>query len=178
MNPSRFLTALSLCVGPLVSALEPEPPKPPLTREQTVYVPFDKLEEVFGNEEHGVFLPYREFLEMWNKLNLPEQLKKTEPPVEGVLAAAEYRGRVVGEVAEIKARLSFEALKDGWSKLALGSGELSIAEAKTTAVLNYADGGHEILFPKKGSYELEATIFGRISRELGRSTLVLKLPRT
>ena len=71
---------------------------------------------------------------MWNKLNLPEQLKKTEPPVEGVLAAANYAGRVTGDVAEIKARLSFEALKDGWSKLALGAGELGIAEAKTTAV--------------------------------------------
>ena len=53
----------------------------------------------------GVFLPYREFLEMWNKLNLPEKLKTKEPPVEGVLAAANYTGKVTGDVAEIKARL-------------------------------------------------------------------------
>ena len=39
-------------------------------------MPFEKLEDVFGKEERGVFLPYREFLEMWNKLNLPEKLKK------------------------------------------------------------------------------------------------------
>jgi hypothetical protein len=45
-------------------------------------------------------------------------------------------------------------------------------------VLNFADGGYEVLFPNKGSYELEATIFGRIARETGRSALRLKLPRT
>ena len=154
-----------------------EPPKT-ITKEQTIYVPFEKLEDVFGKEERGVFLPYREFLEMWNRLNLPEKLKKTEPPVEGVLAAANYVGKVTGDVAEIKAKLSFEALKEGWSKLALGAGELSIAEAKSTAVLNFADGGYEVLFPAKGSYEIEATIFGRVVRETGRSTLRLKLPRT
>ncbi|MEA3213468.1 MAG: hypothetical protein QOE70_6525 [Chthoniobacter sp.] len=177
MNTSRFVVLLACLLSPLLSALEPEPPKS-TTKEQTIFVPFEKLEEVFGKDDRGVFLPYREFLEMWNKLNLPEKLKTTEPPVEGVLAAASYTGRVTGEVAEIKAKLTFEALKDGWSTLALGAGELSIAEAKTTAVLNFSDSGYEVLFPKKGSYELEATIFGRITRDLGRSTLQLKLPRT
>ena len=156
----------------------PAEPAKTITKEQTIYVPFEKLEDVFGKEERGVFLPYREFLEMWNRLNLPEKLKKTEPPVEGVLAAANYVGKVTGDVAEIKAKLSFEALKEGWSKLALGAGELSIAEAKSSAVLNFADGGYEVLFPAKGSYEIEAVIFGRVVRETGRSTLRLKLPRT
>jgi hypothetical protein len=45
-------------------------------------------------------------------------------------------------------------------------------------VLNFADGGYEVLFPSKGSYEIEATLYGRIARETGRSTLRLKLPRT
>jgi hypothetical protein len=187
MNIPRFATILWLVFGSLALAQEPvavpAPAPPPealktVTKEQTVFVPFEKLEEVFENQERGVFLPYREFLEMWNKLNLPENLKAKEPPVEGVLAAANYAGKVTGDVAEIKARLSFEALKEGWSKLPLGAGELSIAEAKSTAVLNFADGGYEVLFPKKGSYALEATIFGRIAREAGRSTLALKLPRT
>ena len=68
-----------------------EPPKT-ITKEQTIYVPFEKLEQVFEKQGRGVFLPYREFLEMWNKLNLPEKLKNTEPPVEGVLAGRELRG--------------------------------------------------------------------------------------
>ncbi len=181
MNTSRFAIIFGLILGSLVSAQEPAaPPEAPktVTKEQTIYVPFDNLEEVFEKQERGVFLPYREFLEMWNKLNLPEKLKTKEPPVQGVLAGANYAGKVTGEVAEIKAKLSFEALKEGWSKLPLGTGDLSIAESKSTAVLNFADGGYEVLFPAKGSYQLDATIFGRITREAGRSMLHLKLPRT
>ncbi len=194
MKTSRFVAMLWLLLASLAFSQEPVPPlslplplptpAPPvvppktITKEQTIYVPFEKLEQVFENQERGVFLPYREFLEMWNKLNLPEKLKTKEPPVDGVLAAANYAGKVTGDVAEIKAKLNFEALKEGWSKLALGAGGVSIAESKSTAVLNFADDGYEVLFPEKGSYELDATIFGRIARETGRSTLQLKLPRT
>jgi hypothetical protein len=157
-------------------APSPEPPKV-IAKETTIYVPFEKLEEVFEGQEQGVFLPYREFLEMWNKVNLPEKLRKSDPPVEGVLAGAKYSGAVNGDVAEIKAALAFEALKDGWSSLKLGA-ELAIAEAKTTGLLNAADGGHEIIFQNKGAYTLDATIHGRVVRDKGRATLSLKLPRT
>lgn len=158
-------------------AMPPTPPKV-ITKEHTIFVPFEKLEEVFEGQEQGVFLPYREFLEMWNKLNLPESLKNTEPPVDGVLAGAKYAGAVTGDVAEIKATLNFEALKEGWSSLALGTGDLGLAEAKTTALLHAGEEGHEIIFPKKGAYTLEATVFGRVSRDKGRATLSLKLPKT
>ena len=58
---------------------------------------------------------------MWNKLNLPEKLKKTEPPVDGVVAGATYSGKVEGDLAEIKAKVNFEALKEGWSQIPLGA---------------------------------------------------------
>ncbi len=187
MKFAQFLTTLWLAFASLVTAQEAAPPVAPppgtpppkvITRENTIYVPFEKLEEVFEGQEQGVFLPYREFLEMWNKLNLPDKLKKTEPPVDGVLAGAKYAGTVIGDVAEIKATLNFEALKEGWSSLKLGTGDLGLAEAKTTALLNAAADGHEIIFPNKGAYTLEATVFGRVSRDKGRATLTLKLPKT
>jgi len=143
-----------------------------------VYVPFEKLEEVFENQERGVFLPYREFLELWNKLQLPEKLKHTEPPVEGVLGSAQYEGRVEGDAAVLTAKLSFEALKEGWSRVIIGAGELSVASVSSAALLHFANGGYEVLFPQKGSYQLEATIYGRVMRDAGRSSLKLKLPKT
>ena len=187
MKIAPFLAALWLTLGAWAPAQNPASPAPPgpapeppkvITKENTVYVPFEKLEEVFEGQEQGVFLPYREFLEMWNKLNLPEKLKKSEPPVDGVLAGAKYSGAVTGDVAEIKATLNFEALKEGWSSLKLGTGDLALTEAKTTALLNAADDGHEIIFRNKGSYTLEATIYGRVARDKGHATLALKLPKT
>ncbi len=156
----------------------PPPPAQTITREQTVYVPFSDLEQVFEKQERGVFLPYREFLEMWNKLNLPAELKKKEPPVEGVLAGANYTGKIEGDVATINAKLNFEALKDGWAKLELGAPQLSIAHANSEAILSYGDKGYEMLFPAKGSYTLDAVILGRVTREPGASSLHLQLPKT
>lgn len=181
MKTAKFLAALwlSLVALPLAQSQNPSAPAPKtVTKESTIYVPFEKLEDVFAEQEQGVFLPYREFLEMWNKLNLPENIKKVEPPVEGVLAGAQYTGRVTGGVAEIKAKMNFEALKEGWSSLQLGTGDLALAETKTTAFLSAGDTGHEIIFPNKGSYNLEATIFGRVDVEKGISTLTLRLPKT
>ena len=148
------------------------------TKEQTVYVPFDKLEQVFENEGRGVFLPYREFLDLWNKLKLPEDLKKKEPPVDGVLAAAHYTGRVEGDAASISAKLDLEALKEGWSTLKLGEGDWNLTEVKSTATLNRSGNGYDVIFPNKGKYELQMTIFGKIKREAGRNSLHLNLPRT
>lgn len=173
--PAFILTAFAQ-EPPPVPPVTPAPPKV-ITTERSIFVPFERLEEVFAGQEQGVFLPYREFLEMWSKVNLPEKLKKTEPPVDGVVGGASYVGKVDGDLAEIKAKVSFEALKDGWSQIPLGAG-LALAEAKTTAILNATDAGQMIIFPKKGSFTLEATVFGKITRDKGRATLPLKLPRT
>lgn len=171
-----------LAQEPAPAAAKPAAPaaEPPriVTKEQTIFVPFEKLEEVFGKQDQGIFLPYREFLEMWNKVNLPETLKKKEPPVEGVLAGAAYVGKVEGDVATIQAKLTFEALKQGWSKLAIGAPGLPIAQAKSTAILSAAAGGYEVLFPDKGSYVMDATLYGKVNREPGMNTLHLQLPKT
>lgn len=153
-----------------------EPPRT-ITRERAIFVPFEKIEDAFAGQEQGVFLPYREFLEMWNRVNLPEKIWKVEPPVDGVVAGASYSGKVTGDLAEIRARVSFEALKDGWSQLPLGKG-LALADAKTSALLNATDAGQMVIFPNKGSYTLEATLHGRVVREKGRASLALRLPRT
>jgi hypothetical protein len=149
-----------------------------ITKEQKIYVPFEKLEQVFKGQEQGVFLPYREFLDMWNKLNVPAAAAAKEPPVQGVLASAHYTGKVTGDVATLKGTLAFEALKKGWSKLKLGAAGLALSEARTTATLSATEDGYDILFPDKGSYALDATILGKITREAGRSTLELPLPKT
>lgn len=162
----------------LTTPAETTQPTRVITKEQKIYVPFEKLEQVFKGQEQGVFLPYREFLDMWNKLNLPAAVAAKEPPVHGVLASAHYTGKVTGDVATIQGKMAFEALKKGWSKLKLGAAGLALSEAKSTATLSAADDGYEILFPEKGAYTLDATILGKVKREAGRSTLELPLPKT
>src|ERR1700677_4801313 len=123
--PYNIMKKSLLCSLPLLllspfflSAQSPSPTPAPTTVEK-VYLPYDKLEEIFDKEGQGVFLPYREFIDMWNKVNMAEVIKKSEPPVDGILASAHYTGKVSGEVVTIDAKLNFESLKEGWSALSL-----------------------------------------------------------
>ena len=172
-------TALCFSIILLARIAVAQTPSPtPVKQERSIYLPYEKLEQIFEKEGRGVFLPYKEFLEMWNKLNLPDAAKKSDPPVNGILASAHYTGKVSGDVVTLQAKLDFEALKEGWSALSLGTSELNVSEAKTTASLNYADGGYQIIFPNKGRYALDMTLLGRISKDAGRNNLRLNLPRT
>ena len=159
----------------------------PAPIERTVYTPYEKLEQVFEKEDRGVFLPYREFLDLWNKLNLPADLKKNPPPVDGVLASARYTGHLEGDAALFDARLQFEALKDGWSKVSLGGADLNIAEVRPAPgaapsqagpILHLAGDGYEAILPARGSYPVALTVLGKVTRDAGRATLALHLPRT
>jgi hypothetical protein len=60
-----------------------------IIREKTLYVPYEKLEDIFEKEGRGVFLPYREFLELWQAtLPKPPEPEPDEPPSDAVIRAA------------------------------------------------------------------------------------------
>ena len=178
MKKSLLLRLPLLLLFPgLVSAQSPTPSPTPGT-ERSIYLPYDKLEQVFEKEGRGVFLPYREFIDMWNRVNMAEVIKKSPPPVDGILASAHYSGKVTGEIVSIDAKLDFESLKEGWSALSLGTSNLNVADAKTNASLDYADNGYQVIFPNKGKYDLDMTIYGKVTTDAGRSSLKLSLPRT
>ncbi len=98
--------------------------------------------------------------------------------MDGVLSSAKYSGKVEGDVVSLDAKLEMEALKDGWSVLKLGAPGLNIADAKTTANLNVADNEYQVIFPAKGKYTLDMTVLGKITRDAGKSSVTLALPRT
>ena len=62
LKTSRLALIPGLAIASLAGAQDVPPVEPPKTiaREQIIYVPFEKFEQVFENQEHGVFLPYRE----------------------------------------------------------------------------------------------------------------------
>ena len=172
----QCLPLLLLFTG-FVSAQSPSP-TPAASPVQRVYIPYDKLEDIFGKDNQGIFLPYGEFINMWNKVNMTEAVKKTQPPVDGILASAHYSGKVTDEVVTMDAKLSFESLKEGWSSLQLGTSNLNVADAKTNATLSYSDDGYRVIFPDKGKYDLDMTIYGKVTKDEGRNSVKLSLPRT
>jgi hypothetical protein len=152
---------------------------PTIERERTVYVPFDELEKVFKDGGKGVFLPYREFLDLWNELTLKRETEDKPPPADAVLAKAEYTGRVEGESLILDAKITVESFKKGWVLLPLvNQGAPGIGEAETgKAVLRSRVDGADVLLPEKGVYELALKIYAPIIRREGKSSVSLNLPR-
>ncbi len=151
---------------------------PTIERERTVYVPFEDLEKVFKDGGKGVFLPYREFLDLWNELTLKREKDDKPPPADAVLARAEYTGRVEGESLILDAKITVESFKKGWVLLPLVGNAPAIGEAETgKAVLRMKDGGADVLLPEKGSYELALKIYAPIKRADGKNRVTLNLPR-
>lgn len=148
-------------------------------RERRIYVPFEELENVFQEGGRGVFLPYREFLELWNELTIQRDEGEDEPPVDAVLARAEYTGRVEGESLILEGVLNVESFKKGHTLLPLVSGAApGIAEADTGgAVLRTRADGADVMLPEKGRYELRLKIFVPILKEGDRRKVTLHLPR-
>jgi autotransporter-associated beta strand protein len=150
-------------------------------RERTIYVPYADLEKVFTDGGKGVFLPYKEFLELWNELNLKRAAEEeAEPPQDGVVSKAEYTARIEGETMVLDAVVTVESFKKGWLSVPLAKGRVlpGIAEAQTgTAVLHAKADGYEVLLPDKGRYELKLKIYAPIRKAGGKQTVTLALPQ-
>ena len=65
--------------------VDPADPKDPSDeaatplREQTIYVPYDKLRETFEKTGRGVFIPYDRFQELWQAARLQQDKMRQMP---------------------------------------------------------------------------------------------------
>ena len=164
---------------PPPAAPKPKPEQPVRERERRVYVPFDELEKVFKDGGKGVFLPYREFLDLWNELTLKREEDDKPPPADAVLAKAEYTGRVEGDSVVLDAKITAESFTKGWvllplvDKAAPGIGEASTGKA----VLRSRADGADLMLPEKGVYDITLKIYAPIIRSGGKARVTLNLPR-
>ena len=167
-------------IAPVAPAATETTKVPVREREHRIYVPYDKLEKVFQDGGKGVFLPYREFLDLWNELSLKrDEEKEKAPPTDGVVSKADYTGRVEGQTLVLDAKISVESFKKGWTSLILSNGPLGgIAEANTgKAVLRPHAAGCEVMLPDKGVYELSMKLMLPIEQTAGKSHTTLVLPQ-
>ena len=180
----KLLSLLPLFIPFIAMAQEAAPPPPvtpapPPARERTIYVPYEDLTQALGDKNQGVFLPYAEFLEMWNQLNLQRKQEAELPPADAVLSAAHYTGRVEGDVVVTEAVLKVESFKEqGYAVLPLAPAGLAISSAETGgAILRLGEKGHELILTKKGPAEVKLTFMTKLTRNAGRVDLPLLLPR-
>lgn len=123
-------------------------------REQTIYIPYAKLRQIFEKEGRGVFVPYDEFQRLWKAAR--EAAKKIEdykPPVATLIAEIDSQATVSRDVMTVKARLQIEVLAEGWQYVFLSLKDSAIRSAmigQRPARLLYRPEGYWVLVEKKG----------------------------
>ena len=135
--------------------------RPPLRQEHIIYLPFKNLGDVFEHEDSSIVLPYAQFLEMWNRLVQPDP-QPVKPPVNGLIARADYTGSVKGELVYLDATLDVEVLSAEWAQLPVQFGDAAIGSAQSEdgAVLlrGVGEGKYELLVRGRGKHQIKLSL--------------------
>ena len=154
----RFVVAL-FAFGSSWSAVlaqqENEPsPSERAKSEQTIYIPYDKLKDVFEREGRGVFLPYDQFQKLWQEARSAKSRSIPDsPPVDVILVSAENTATIEKEVMVVRASISVELLRTGWQKIPLRLNDVAIMTAtvdkEPARIVHDPATGYSLLFQNK-----------------------------
>lgn len=178
---AAFLSVATLSAAPPPATPTPTSPGSFPVRERVFYVPFEKLEELFATTGRGIFLPYEEFLDLWQRANPDVDPPAIEPPAAAVLRGGSFQGEVEDGIARLTATYSVEALRTGWSELPLsfpGAAIESVELSDPAALLAAGPEGTRLLLPRAGSYTATIRLAVKVQREPGRKQLQLGIPVT
>ncbi len=154
-------------------------------REQSIYIPFDRLHSVFEQDQRGVFLPYEEFMQLWTAARQSPPDPTDEHPADHLISAIEGQLCVEDEVVSATARLRIEVFKDGWNRIPLNLGDAALQSATLDgdpALLLPQPGGETALLLRKdgaepSQYNLTLEFAKAFSSSPGRNTATFSAPR-
>lgn len=153
-----------------------------VVRERTVYVPYEKLKETFEKEGRGVFLPYEEFLKLWNagqpKEKTPEEIK---PPADAVVAGGSYVGVAKESAVRFEVTYKVKALGKAWSELALPLKNIAVETVTLSdplAVFAPRGDSYVLILPKPGEYTLTLAFSVRVDSKPGQRKIEFGIPPT
>jgi len=181
--------------SPLATAQEPAQPepKPAVTeaeakpaREQTIYIPYTKLRQIFEKEGRGVFVPYDEFQRLWKAAQAAaKKIEEFKPPVATLIAEIDSRATVSRDVMTVEAKLQIDVLAEGWHHVYLRLKDAAIHSAtiadKPARLIFEADKGYWVLVEKKGKeperIELLLTYSKAFTKQPGTNSVEFDAPQ-
>ncbi|MHC4332775.1 MAG: hypothetical protein ACYSUV_03375, partial [Planctomycetota bacterium] len=148
-----------------------------------VYVPYEKLVDVFEKEKQGVFLPHEEFQRLWRAAQgKPAQV--TGAPFDYLISTARFKGKVADELATISLELTIDILAEGWVDVPIGLGQVGVSQAeftepketKTRPLLRVREGQYILTTKGKGRYVLALEFVRQLETQPGLHVLNYRLP--
>jgi hypothetical protein len=124
---------------------------PQRLREQTIYIPFERLKNVFEREGRGVFLPYERFQELWHAARAHTQTLLPPPrPVDAVITEIDSEATIADQVVNVQARVRIDVLGKGWVWIPLRLHTAAIRSARIgdapARLVRDPEQGHRLLW--------------------------------
>lgn len=161
---------------------DPVDPPPVVVRERTVYVPYEKLKETFEKEGRGVFLPYEEFLKLWNAGQpKPPDRKEIRPPADAAVTGGAYAGKAGDKAVRFEVTFTVRALAEKWAEVPLPLKNIAVETVKVSdpaAVFAPKGDGYVLIAPKPGEYTLTLAFAVRVEESPGRRRIAFGIPPT
>ncbi len=154
-------------------------------KEQSIYVPYEKLWKVFEKKGRGVFVPYEEFEKLWKAAEKATRRPEDAPPPSDFLITEVFGDCEVAEdVVRVKAKVRIEILRKGWHEIPLRLGDVAITSAQLSnavaRVVFDREKGHRLLIEKtdeKAEVHVLSLEFAKsYSKTPGRNSLSFQPP--
>lgn len=124
-------------------------------REQSIYIPYEKLQETFEKEGRGVFVPYERFQELWKAAREAENKPpESAPPVKALITEIDSLAVVDHDVVRVRATAKIDLLTQGWLTIPLRLADAAVLSAQIgdePARLVPHPQGQALLLKKDGS---------------------------
>ena len=162
-------------------------------REQDIYIPYEKLRQVFEKHGRGVFLPYEKFQELWQAArDADKPAAEPKPPVGALITESDNEATVAKDVVQVKAVLKIEVLAEGWNEIPLRLADAAITRATLSSnppkakdeparIVGEPSQGYMLLIEKKGKqpeqFVLTFEYAKAISRTPGQNSVEFQAPQ-
>ncbi len=158
----------------------------PKFREETIYIPYRKLQQVFEKEGRGVFLPYEKFQALWKAAQAKVEREKPKgEPVAAVIREIESRAVIGKQIVDVEATVQIEVLRKGWVTIPLRLKNSAIRsatlEGRSARIVFDAEHGYQFLHRNdRGgpqSLTLKLNYSRAFSKTPGRSEVTFEPPQ-
>ena len=171
---------------PAVSPAATDGPSDKSLREQDIYIPYEKLRQVFEKHGRGRVPPLRKVSELWRAAQEKTQpAAAPKPPVGAVITEIDNEATVEKDVVRVKAKLRIEVLAEGWTGVPLRLTDAAITAAtlggKPARIVGGAGQDYRLLVEKKGKKaeadELDLEYAKAISQVPGMNSVSFQAPQ-
>ena len=143
-------------------------------REQEIYIPYEKLRNVFEKHGRGVFLPYEKFDELWKAAQEKTRpAAEAAPPVGAMITDIQSEAVVAKDVVQVTAHVKIDLLSEGWHEVPLRLADAAVVRAtingEPARLLGVAGEEHRLLIQHKGKQPRQIELVLEYARAVTRS---------